>query len=541
MGEDIKIYTEEEVARTRGAGEKKLEQFTSDHIKKLRKRAKHDLFFLAYGILGYDKLSGGLHRDFCRWLERTQSDLYRLILLPRSHYKSTIATISDSIRIALPDDDGISVYPRNLGFNVRILLAHETDGSAQRFLSSIRDFVYRSELLLALFPEITPQKGRADNKGELELNRSRTWSEPTFSTMGVGGKKQGAHFDYIKADDLQGEEATKSKVEKESLIQWVDNLQSFLVTPKTDHIDFVGTRWAFDDVYNHVIKTYGLKDDKIPGKGNLVMYHRAVEEYDKEAKKKVPIFPEQFTPESLSILRKNRKVWTAQYLNNPAEGAASFQDTWIRFWQWHSGSRRTVAIFNGNETESIHDVSDLDKVLFIDPAMVGNFGIVLTGTTHRGQHLCLHSEKREFQQPEFINHLFQLVQRWNPRLVVIEGVLFSHLYQHWLVREMSVRHTRFKIEAATTRQKSKDERITGLAPYFEAGQIMFHQEQTDIIQEFREFGASDDIHILDALAYGPEFWRNPPARGMLSAKTGTDNGVIDINSRRDLATGYSTY
>lgn len=527
--DDIRIYSPQEVAEARGRGEQKLIDLgkdSSDSIKLLRHQAKHDLFFLSYGVLGYDKLSDRLHLHFCRWLQNTENEQFRLILLPRSHFKSTIATISDSIRIALPDDIGTATYPRNLGFNVRVLLAHETDGSAQRFLSSIRDFIYRSEVLLALYPEITPEKGRTDNKGELELNRERTWSEPTFSTMGVGGKKQGAHFDYIKADDLQGETATASETEKKSLMQWVDNLQSFLVTPMTDHIDFIGTRWAFDDVWNHITNMYA---------DQLVTYHRAVEEYSKEAKKKVPIFPEQFTEKSLKILRKNKKVFNAQYLNDPKEGASSFQDAWLRYWQWYD--TRNVAIFDG-ESSSIYGISDLDKVILIDPAMTGNFGYCVTGTTPKNQHLVLESHKQEWEQPEFVNFVFQQVQRWNPRLVVIEGVLFSHLYQHWFVREMAARRVRFNIEAVPTRQKSKDSRIMGLAPFFEAGHILFHQEQHDIIQEFREFGASSNIHILDALAYGPQFWRTPPPLQLVKSMREATSSLL--LKGQDKQTGYST-
>lgn len=539
--DDIRIYSQQEVDDARKRGEARLGHLTSDQIKHLRIKAKNDLFFLAYGVLGYDKLDPVLHLDFCRWLEKTRNSQFRLSLLPRSHFKSTIETITDSIQIALPDDLGTSIYPRNLGFNVRILISHEIDGAAQVFLGAIRNFIYQSEVLLALFPEITPTTGRTDNKTTLELNRDRVWPEATFTTMGVGGKRQGSHFDYIKADDLQGESATFSKSELASTKQWVDNLQSYLLTPASDHIDFVGTRWAHDDVWAHIMKMY---EDS-----GLVIYHRAVEEWNAERTKKIPIFPAQydrngkiiagFTEQSLAVLRKNRRVWTGQYLNNPSEGAGTFEESHLRYWNWYR-DRRHVAIFSGDDSDptSIYDLSDLDKVIFIDPAMTGNFGIAITGTTHKGQHIVLESIKREFKQPEFVDWLFMAVQKWQPRLVVIEGVLFSHLYQHWLVREMSSRHTYFKVEASSTRQKAKEERITGLAPYFAASTILFHQEQDAILKEYREFGASDDIHILDALAYGPEYWRNPPPPGILISRQQAEMAVM--GGDRDRITGYSS-
>ena len=522
MSDDVRIYTPEEVAAARHRGEEKLDGLTSEQIRHLRVKAKNNLFFLAYGVLGYDKLSKGLHLHLCKWLESFDDSRYRLILLPRSHYKSTITTISDSIRAALPDDLGTSVYPRSLGLDIRILIAHETDLSAQRFLSSIRNFVFQSDTLLALFPEITPERNRKDNKTELELNRERVWSEGTFSTMGVGGRKQGSHFNIIKADDLQGEDATYSKADMEKLLRWVDNLQAFLVTPKTDRIDFIGTRWRFDDVYAHLIKVYG---------DQLKIYSRAVEEINPSTREKEPIFPEEFTKESLDILRKNRKIFNAQYLNNPSEGAATFQQEWKRFYSW---SGRSVCLKSG-DSEIFYNTQDMDKIIFVDPAVSGNFGYCVTGMNPHGDIFILESHKREWTQPEFINFLFSQVMKWNPRIVVIEDQLFMALYAHWLSREMSVRRIKFRIEAGKTRNKQKEARILGLSNYFAAGQVYFHQEQQDIIEEFDQFGASDNIHILDALAYGPGFWRKPPRISQISANQQAENLLL----QRDPTTGYS--
>ena len=521
--DEQRIYTPQEVESARHRGEAKLDGLTTSQIQHLRIKAKHDLFFFAYGVLGYDKLSKGLHLHLCRWLESFNDSQFRLILLPRSHYKSTITTISDSIQCALPDDLGTAPYPRNLGLNTRILIAHETDLSAQRFLSSIRDFVFQSDVLLALFPEITPERNRKDNRTELELNRNRVWSEGTFSTMGVGGRKQGAHFNIIKADDLQGEDATYSKADMEKLLRWVDNLQSFLVTPKTDKIDFIGTRWRFDDVYQHIIRVY---------EDNLKVYARSVEEYNPLTKLKEPIFPEEFTTESLNILRKNKKVFNAQYLNNPSEGAAAFLPEWKRYYRKEG---RSVVVASG-DSEMHYPVEDMDKIIFVDPAITGNFGYCVTGMTKRGEIFVLESHKQNWSQPDFVNFLFSQVLKWSPRLVVIEDQLFMALYQHWLMREMSVRRIKFRIEPGKTRNKQKEARIMGLANYFAAGQIYLHQEQSDINDEFDEFGASDNIHILDALAYGPGFWRRPANISQIASAQQAERYLLE----RDPTTGYST-
>lgn len=506
------------------------DQFSDDEIKHLRFLAKTDLFFLCHWVLGYNKLSKNLHGELCKWMQSTWNDLYREILLPRSHYKTTVGTIGDSIQIALPDDQGNQPYPRNLGPDCRILLCHEVAGSAERFLFSITQHFTSNERLLSLFPECRPDlRLQKVNKHELELPRTKIWSEPTFDTMGVGGKSQGKHYNYIKADDLYGASARDSKVERESTINWVDNMQSFLVTPKSDHIDFIGTRWAFDDVYAHVEKTYGNK---------LQRYIRSCEEKfpvigeDGRIQNKIlPIFPEEFTPDSLAILKKNRVVWNAQYANNPSEGSAEFDPNYIRYYYWDSPKS-----VKSNDRLISAKLGELDKIFLIDPATVGDSGFIVTGANKTNKVFILDAIKHNWKPPEFVEFLFKQVTKWNPRVVVIEEVLFSQLYQFWIAREMQMRNIKFKIVPAKTRGKFKNERIRGLSNYFAAGQIYFNEGQRDLIEEYHQFGASSDIHLLDALAYGPEFWK----AGVDEAKIKqNDDAVKKWMAGRDPVTGYN--
>ena len=330
---------QDSIDKGRREADKKFASFTQDQIVFLRRKAKTNLFFLASGILGYTKLTESLHLDFCKWAKSTNNEQYREALLPRSHYKSTVFTISDSIQIVLPDDLKDQPYPRNLGTSARLLISHETSEAATRFLNSITSHFTTNPLLMGLFPECVPNpRQHRINKLELELPRSAIWSEPTIDTVGVAGRSQGRHYNYIKCDDIYGAAARDSKAERESTILWVDNLQSLLISPRTDHIDFVGTRWAHDDVYAHIHKVYGDR---------LKKYIRACEEYDPIAKKRLPIFPEEFSPESLEILKKNRIVWNAQYANNPFEGGSKFDPAWLRFY--NNTGRNKISVFDGTE------------------------------------------------------------------------------------------------------------------------------------------------------------------------------------------------
>jgi len=497
----------------------------------LRRQAKTDLYFLANTILGYNKLSPGLHGHFATWMTRTNKNQYRLILLPRGHYKSTITTISDSIQIVLPDDGGNEPYPRNLGPEVRLLIAHEGQEHAARFLTSITSHFRTNPLLMALYPECIPGKNQRMNKTELELPRKSYWAEPTIDVMGVGTRAQGRHYDWLKLDDIYGVEARDSESVHKSTLLWIDNIQSFLLTPSTDHIDFIGTRYRHDDVYKHIMDVY---------EGELVRYVRPVVEYDRKADRKVAIFPEQFPEHTLKILQKNPVVYNSQYLNDPLAGDAEFDRAWERYYKrikWDSNDRR-VSYEDNEGIVRTFSWLELDRLIIVDPATVGNSGIVVTGTdsSRNPKAFILESLQKPMQPPELVNLLFQLNRKWQPRAIVIEEVLFSQLFRHWIQREQTVRKEWFKIIPAKTKQRSKEDRVRGLSTWFANGQILLHESEEELVRQFRQFPGIKEYHMLDALAYGPEFWRASRGEDEIEKR---ESALDLLRKSVDPITGYS--
>lgn len=499
--------------------EKTVEGLTHDDWVYRRRRAKTDLFFLCYGVLGFKKLSVNLHGHLCNWLHQTDNDQFREILLPRSHYKSTVLTIGDSIRIALPDDVGDSPWPRNLGPNSRIVIGHEIDTMAGRFLGAIQQHFMSNPILMGLFPECVPiPRKQRINTHELELPRQELWAEPTFDTFGVGARSQGRHYNFLKLDDLFGAEARDSATLRAAVYDWFDNIQAFFSSFNVDHFDLVGTRWGYDDLYSHAHHQYGPL---------LKKYIRGVEEKGEDGIKRA-IFPEEFSLEKLGILRRNPKIFNAQYANDPTEGGSEFEQHWKKFYTWENENR--IIVEKGNSVS----VSELDKVILIDPAMSGNAGYVITGGDGKDRQFIIKAKQHNWKPPELVDELFKDVVRWNPRLVVIEAVLFSELFQHWIIQEQATRGIRFRIEPARTRQRQKEVRVRGLSNYFSAGLIYMHESQVDLIEQFDKFGAIKEYHILDALGYGPEYWR----KGRSIMRSGE---LANSMMNRDSVTGYSTY
>ena len=520
---------------------KERDNLGEDEIRELQILAKTDTFFLAYSILGYTKLTTKFHGHFCAWLDKTRNErkrneegdplnellwLYRLTLLARSHFKSTIKTITGSVQAALPDVSGKELYPFNLGTDIRLLLGHEAHAGSQRFLYEITGHFTGNPKLIALFPECVPNpRVQRINKSELELPRTSFWAEPTFDTIGVGGRSQGRHYNYIKLDDIFGDKARDSRVERLTLVNWFDNIQSFLVSLKTDHIDIVGTRWSVDDIYAHMMHIYG---------GKLVKYIRRVEEFNPETGKAEPVFPEHFPPESLDILRKNKRVWAAQYANDPHEGLAEFDLAWKRFYS-KTITHPVTAITPYGALK--WRLTDLDILILNDPAVSRTPGIVVTGTDRFMNIFVLEAIKEEMSPMEFVETQFRLVQKYWPRAVCIEEVIFSEVYSHWLKREMLIRGIRFNIlPYKPPKDKVKFERVAILGNYYAAGQIFFHADQKNMIWEFDNFGATDNYHLHDALAQGEQFWRPAVSvRDERERQEYLDERFEEI----DPATGYS--
>lgn len=525
MDNSIDLPSSEELILARRRAEKRMEQFSTEDWQQLRNRAKNDLFFLNVGVLGYKKLSENLHGHVCSWAHGTDDEQFRELLLPRGHYKSTVFTIGDSIRIVLPDDMGNCVWPRNLGTNCRLLIGHEVHDSAARFLFSITRHFLQNPILMGLFPECIPDpKKHRINKYELELPRDDVWSEPTFDTIGVGAKAQGRHYNYLKLDDLFGADARDSATIRKTTYDWFDNIQSLFSTFSQDHFDLIGTRWAFDDLYAHAHEMYG---------DTLIKYIRGAEERNAHGER-VTIFPEEFPLDKLKVLKKNKKVYSAQYANDPKEGASEFEDSWLRYYHWTGPNH--VGVFGSGERINVR--SDTDNIIFVDPAINGLGGFIVTAVDYKNRIFCVDAQKKVWSPPEMVELIFKSVQRWQPRLVVIEAVNFSVVFQHWIEAEMRTRGVRFKIEPGKTKSKEKPKRVKGLENYFSAGQIFFNEGQTDLIEEFQQFGATEDYHILDALAYGPEYWRKGARREAIESGV---SAAQDLMVGRDATTGYSKY
>jgi phage terminase large subunit-like protein len=401
-------------------------------------------------------------------------------------------------------------------------------------------------LILTLFDECIPVKNEQRiNKWELELPREDHHKEATFSTVGVGGAAQGGHYHWLKLDDLIGEEARDSDTVMKRILDWFDNILALAVNAE-DGFNLTGTRWAYNDVYSHAMKTYGIDLDGsvlncIPDSeaakhagGLLKVYARGVFENGQT------IFPELMTENRIKILRQNRLIWAAQYANNPMESGLNEFYWPLKFYNTSLADPQKLVVFTGDSSFSRH-FRDLDICIFVDPSMAESksadeVGIIVSGVDYRGNIFLLETVKELIDPTKFMDQLYRLNYKYRPRVVAIEEVVFSAIFRHWIQDRERLTGVYLPIRPYKPgTKKSKVARIRGLTHYFSAGQVYIHENMMSFRDEYEQFPMGKSEHLLDALAQGPEFWQKGNSIQEVEAMQKLEREIID---NRDLATGY---
>lgn len=496
-----------------------VETLGSDEREHLREVAKHDLYVLSKGILGYPDVNPNTHGAFCRFMVSGQGKARRLALMPRGHLKSTIATIADSIRLVLLDPDF-----------ARILIANETATTANKFLAEIKGHWEKGALLRQLFPELVPERfsgpGVQWSAEMATINRSTSHKEPSWQAIGVGGAITGSHFTRIKNDDLIGFEAARSAARMAYTLAWNGNIESLLVDQHSNVIDWIGTRWLKQDLYSHVMEVYGE---------SLAVFTRSAIENGEI------IFPELHTWEEYTRLQTHSpSVWYAQYENNPLSGdQQELPVEAIKEFKF-SLDGEWVILAPGTSAEKRWRVSELDICTLVDPnsgspTAPDTAAIITTGVTPDDNVAVLDTWSGRPSPSGLVDKVFSVAQRWRPRVVAIEKA-GQQSTQHYFEKKSQEASFSVRVQAVAPKNRDKIGRIRdNLEPVIRSGRLHMLPSQTTLRGQIADFPGSPIIDELDALAYGPEVWRKPFRNEDVEKNRAA---IKVIMSRRNSVTGY---
>jgi len=505
----------------------------------MRYRALNETYYLAKTVLGYDKLTPRAHGPLCTFLDSCKARR-RMSQMPRSHFKTTIGTVTKRVQDVLNDP------------TLRILLIGDTDTNAEKHLAKIKRHFESNPILRWLFSDRIWDDPQAEaptwSRREIVLPSSAVHGESTFDAIGAGSGVVSRHYDIINADDLISEEEYYSDTEMQRMIEWVTGLESLFVPPvEMGLLDIFCTFWRADDAYAKLEEFYAHHAEKIETgpysyqHGEMAVFRRgAIEEGEL-------IFPEGISMDFLERLREvNPERYAAQYANNPyASDVAYFRKEYLRYYGW-AIKDHVITFTNKSGAIERVNISDLEVMSFCDPAAGGSkrFGgsraAVITTGVHARTHkvFILDCWIKRATTDRIISEIVRQNERWLPSLFSIEANGLQKMIEPWLIERIEKEH---RIDVPyhpyiPRGDKDGERRIKGLQPLFRAGQIIMQEGFHELIEEYLAWrpgpGRKDG---LDCLSQGLEQWG-------VTYDDVTDEEMQEYEDRihlaRSIATGY---
>lgn len=297
----------------------------ADMMKEIREKAERNLYYFCTYVLDRDYLTPSLHLPICNWLMKCPP-VRKMLLIPRRHAKTSIVSHGLPIHILIQPKESNKYIPGLEGCNTKILLAGEVSKRAEENMSVIRNVFEQNVKFRGLWPHLVWENPRrqssAWNNTSLVIPRNVSYPDPSIRAAGAGGAITGTRPHVAIKDDIVSEEAANSPVVMQSAIDWHRNTRA-LYESQDESLEFIiGTRWAVNDLYSHIIENDPTVEPMI----------RSVVEDGR------PIYPEVFSMETIEGLRKSMGIMFAlMYMNNVGDpDLVDFPTEELRFFQRHA-------------------------------------------------------------------------------------------------------------------------------------------------------------------------------------------------------------
>lgn len=227
------------------------EQEESAEVLKVQELCKTNLEFLYKEVLGYDRWNHELHGNYAGDPEKgvppglayfmAHSGPRKMILIPRNHLKSTVMTVAWSIQQIL-------INP-----NIRICINNAVYDTARSFVSTIQAHLDTGSNLEKIFGSFRSPKLTWNRDAFTIAQRTLARAQPTVMAASIDSTLNGKHFDLIINDDLVEPNNVKTKEQLQKVIDF--HKDCFNQIDKGGTIINIGTRWAAQDLYGHILNT----------------------------------------------------------------------------------------------------------------------------------------------------------------------------------------------------------------------------------------------------------------------------------------------
>lgn len=470
---------------------------TINHLQEvLKQEADKSLYVLCKSVLGYKDLQPQPHAEICRFIQEIPFGEYspikfRLLLVPRDCFKTTIATVGYTLSL-------ISKFP-----DITMLLSSEAHEKSISMLAEIKGHIENNPRYKQLYGDL--KSDTLWKEGAIIIStRKRPNKTPTIATTGVEGSKTAFHYDVIIVDDPHSERNYRSPNMRKKVIDHISSLLP-LLRPH-GFLLVIGTRWHKSDAYNWIINSFPQLKVMIrswKNKGKLYFPGKLTENFMKIQR---------------DILTKagNSKLFYAWYENNPiSDELISIPNTWRKIenfvyipvnWDFGHIYRNT-----GQPDEEKRFVRICGVV---DPADSDTSSSDFTGVTIKG----IDSEgkwwiffARRYREKAFlvIKYIVELAKKYKVATWGVETTGGRGLYRHDLQNAFLTEQLFCKVYELKSGNRAKSDRIASLEPRFEAQTIYINASETDLIEEL-DYPEVDNDDVIDSLAYHNLMVVEPP-------------------------------
>ena len=429
--------------------------------------------FIKYNFHDYDV--SGHHQLIADKLEAVErGDITRLMLfLPPRHGKSELGSIQ---------------FPAwYLGKNPRkeIICCSYTSDLAVDFGRKVRNLVDSTE-----YNNIFGVKLRQDSKA---ANKWNTTQNGSYVAVGVGGPITGRGADVMIIDDpLKNRKEADSPLVREQIWKWYISTAYTRLSP-TGAVILIMTRWHDADLAGRLVDEAKKGGDK----WHIVSFPAIALKDEKLGNKFVRKMGDALWQSRFSIekLNQTRDVlgtyeWASLYQQSPiTDESIEFKQEWFKY-----------------RTEDEVQKLDTRRFLSIDTAgpmtSKSDYTGIVDNRVDREGNWNIKASKYKINSADLVDMLFILQEKYHYEKIGIEKTIYLDSMKPFLDMEMMKRKKPLPIFPLRHANVSKELRIRGLVPRYQAGKI-FHikDECYDLEPQLLRFPKGKEDDIMDAEAY----------------------------------------
>lgn len=490
-------------------------------------------------------ISREIHLPLCNFYQ--EPGTYRkAIAMPRDWLKSTIFTKWGAIWEYLRDNEA------------RVLIAAENERLAGRFLHWIQLQLQNNRFLREMYPELKQidqgwVRSHRWSASECDLPRVGTYSEPTFTAIGVGGAAQSGHYTKVIIDDLVGKKAKESMLVLESVLRWFDNAPELLVQPHKDMgspstIQINGTFWFPGDFLCYVRDKYPEFEFRVTPcrrrENQSKWEHLKYVQNDQVevGESNWEQFPTAYYIQMQANPEKNIDYW-AQHMNDPEQATelTNFDTAWLRYYHIVEKDGHQFIVCDDDKEEfrigSFPIYGLIDPGGFSDRRLTktGSRFALLTGGQPNGSRkkFVTYTKAFRFKEPDKALDEFFVANNaylpvtpyiWRQECPAQQKYILEDIKSEAKKRKVPVRIIELPVDE---RKDAKAHRIDALKSPMYNSEIYVQRHMKDLLSEIQVYPNGMTMDLVDLLAQMNEaYWKrndireSPPEQTSKSAWAG---------------------